>query len=117
LIESQLAQKGSCNTPCSVARLLAHPCLRKPYEYFPANPTGRDFAVGDIHGHFSALVEGMRAIGFDASRDRLFSLGDMVDRGPESAQAMDWLKKPWFHAVRGNHELMVCAAIRGEQDS
>ena len=72
--------------------------------------------MGDIHGHFSALVEGMRAIGFDASRDRLFSLGDMVDRGPESAQAMDWLKKPWFHAVRGNHELMVCAAIRGEQD-
>jgi serine/threonine protein phosphatase 1 len=86
-------------------------------QIFPQNLSGRDFAVGDIHGHFSALVEGMRAIGFDESHDRLFSVGDLVDRGPESAQVVDWLDKPWFHAVRGNHEVMACAAISGDEDS
>ncbi len=84
-----------------------------PLRQFSANGHGRDFAVGDIHGHFSALRAGLAAIDFDASRDRLFAVGDLVDRGPESAQVADWLDKPWFHAVRGNHEAMACAAIGG----
>ncbi|MDO5692715.1 MAG: metallophosphoesterase [Pseudomonadota bacterium] len=84
---------------------------------FERNPHGRDFAVGDIHGHFSDLAAGLQAIGFDDACDRLFSLGDLVDRGPESAQVLDWLAKPWFHAVRGNHEAMACAAIGGGEYS
>ena len=78
---------------------------------------GHDFAVGDIHGYFSALSEGLRTIHFDESRDRLFSLGDLVDRGPESAQVGGWLDKPWFHTVYGNHELMTCNAIAGDSES
>lgn len=68
------------------------------------NHAGRDFVVGDIHGHFSRLRRALDAIGFDPARDRLFSVGDLVDRGPESEQALDWLAQPWFHAVQGNHE-------------
>lgn len=69
------------------------------------NPrSGRDLIVGDIHGHFTKLEGELHAIGFDESRDRLFSVGDLVDRGPESHLALDWLRRPWFHAVRGNHE-------------
>src|SRR5690606_22202975 len=75
---------------------------------FPLNTAGRDFAVGDIHGHFSKLAEALRSVGFDPERDRLFSVGDMVDRGPESERALEWLHQPWFHAVRGNHEDYVC---------
>jgi len=60
--------------------------------------------VGDIHGHFSRLRLSLDAIGFDPARDRLFSVGDLVDRGPENEQALDWLAEPWFHAVQGNHE-------------
>jgi serine/threonine protein phosphatase 1 len=80
---------------------------------FSRNTIGRDFAVGDIHGYFSELTRGLNAIGFDPRCDRLFSLGDMVDRGPESAQVLEWLAKPWFFAVRGNHEMMACAAFYG----
>jgi len=49
---------------------------------FALNTHRRDFAVGDIHGAFDALQRAMEAIGFDARKDRLFSVGDLVDRGP-----------------------------------
>jgi serine/threonine protein phosphatase 1 len=71
---------------------------------FGPNRLGRDIAVGDVHGHFTRLENTLRAVRFDPSRDRLFSVGDLVDRGPEPLMALDWLRQPWFHAVRGNHE-------------
>ena len=71
---------------------------------FPANTAGRDFAVGDIHGHFTRLQAALDAAGFDPAVDRLFSVGDLVDRGPECEQVIRWLDKPWFHAIQGNHE-------------
>jgi serine/threonine protein phosphatase 1 len=75
---------------------------------FAANPVGRDFAVGDIHGHFTRLQVALDAAGFDPAADRLFSTGDLVDRGPECRDVLDWLAKPWFHPVRGNHDDYVC---------
>ncbi len=77
---------------------------------FAANAKGRDIAVGDIHGAFSALQQGLDHIGFDPATDRLFAVGDLVDRGPESTQAVEWLDKPWFHAVMGNHEMLTWRA-------
>lgn len=71
---------------------------------FAPNTAGRDFAVGDIHGHFTRLQKALDAAGFDPAADRLFSVGDLVDRGPECRDVLDWLAKPWFHPVRGNHD-------------
>jgi len=79
--------------------------LIKRYE---RNTAGRDCAVGDIHGHFTRLQEGLDAAGFNPACDRLFSVGDLVDRGPECRDVLDWLAKPWFHPVRGNHDDYVC---------
>lgn len=75
---------------------------------YPANTAGRDFAVGDVHGHFTLLQQALDAVGFDPSVDRLFSVGDLVDRGPECEDVIRWLNKPWFHPVRGNHDDYVC---------
>lgn len=72
--------------------------------HFERNSSGRDLAVGDIHGHFTRLQTALDSVGFDPSRDRLFSVGDLVDRGPECEDVLHWLAQPWFHAVRGNHE-------------
>lgn len=75
---------------------------------FTKNPAGgRDLLVGDAHGCFTKLRRKLDAIGFDESVDRLFSVGDLVDRGPESAEVLHWLDEPWFHAIRGNHEEML----------
>lgn len=75
---------------------------------FAKNTAGRDFAVGDIHGCFTKLQQALDGIGFDPTVDRLFSVGDLVDRGPECQMVLEWLDKPWFHPVRGNHDDYVC---------
>ncbi len=75
-----------------------------PFRRYPPNDRGRDFVVGDIHGEFSQLEEQLGRRGFDGARDRLFSVGDLVDRGLENRRALEFLAHPWFHAVRGNHD-------------
>lgn len=73
---------------------------------YAQNTLGRDLIVGDIHGCFSRLQHVLDTISFNPEVDRLFSVGDLVDRGPESELCLEWLAKPWFKAVRGNHEAM-----------
>lgn len=80
----------------------------KYVQRFERNTAGRDLIVGDIHGHFTKLKAALDAIGFAPDLgDRLFSVGDLVDRGPESILALQWIRQPWFHAVAGNHESMA----------
>jgi serine/threonine protein phosphatase 1 len=89
--------------------------MNKFIKRFDRNPVGRDFAVGDIHGCFGRLQEALKALQFVPDKDRLFSVGDLVDRGPESHAVLEWLEKPWFHAVQGNHEEMALVwGFRGE---
>ncbi|MCP1674623.1 serine/threonine protein phosphatase 1 [Natronocella acetinitrilica] len=68
------------------------------------NTSGRDFVVGDIHGAFTLLRQALARARFNPATDRLFSVGDLVDRGVESPAAAEWIDKPWFHAVLGNHD-------------
>jgi len=73
-------------------------------KHYAKNEKGRDFVVGDIHGCFSKLQLSLDEIEFNPEFDRLFSVGDLVDRGLENELVTDWIAKPWFHAVRGNHD-------------
>jgi serine/threonine protein phosphatase 1 len=83
------------------------------FAHFSANARGRDFAVGDIHGHFYRLQEALDQLGFDPAVDRLFSVGDLVDRGPDSTLVLEWLQRPWFFAVQGNHEVLTLQYMDG----
>lgn len=71
------------------------------------NVTGRDFVVSDLHGHRALLERELERASFDPARDRVFSVGDLVDRGPASLDTLALIEQPWFHAVLGNHELML----------
>lgn len=82
-------------------------------DHFERNTVGHDYVVGDIHGCFTRLQVELNRIGFDPDQDRLFSVGDLVDRGPESHLVTQWLTQPWFHAVRGNHDDMAMRWPRG----
>lgn len=74
------------------------------FAQFPANRQGRDFIVGDLHGCLPLLEDCLAAVAFDPERDRLFSVGDLVDRGPDSLGVLRLIEKPWFYYVLGNHD-------------
>ena len=69
------------------------------------NQAGRDFVIGDVHGAFDFVLDAMQLAGFDRVRDRLFSVGDLVDRGAGSHRAGRFLAQPYVYAVPGNHEV------------
>lgn len=91
--------------------------LATPVRRFAANRRGRDFVVGDIHGMFSLVDQALLRVSFDPRRDRLFSVGDLVDRGPDSHRALEFLRRPYVHAVRGNHEDMLLDLYDGREPS
>jgi serine/threonine protein phosphatase 1 len=73
----------------------------------------RYLAVGDIHGCFKAL-ETLAAFVPFGSDDLIITLGDYVDRGPDSRAVLDWViarqQTGKLVALRGNHELMMLEA-------
>ena len=85
-----------------------------PFKFFSKNKQGRDFVVGDIHGMFSFFESQLEQLDFDPEIDRVFSVGDLIDRGPESYRVMEFLDKPWFYSIKGNHETMLINAKQDE---
>ncbi|MCI2811344.1 metallophosphoesterase [Eoetvoesiella caeni] len=81
------------------------------HQHLPANTVGRDFIVGDLHGCLDLLHAELARLQFEPAKDRLFSVGDLADRGPDSMGCLRLLREPWFHAVRGNHEDMLIAYV------
>lgn len=81
------------------------------HQILPANTAGRDFVVGDLHGCLDLLEAALERQGFDKQRDRLLSVGDLIDRGPDSMGCLRLLREPWFHAVVGNHEDMLLSYL------
>ena len=73
----------------------------------PENKHGRDFVIGDLHGCFDLLSDAMDNLCFDPQVDRIISVGDLIDRGPDSLKCLRLLEKPWFHCVKGNHEQLM----------
>lgn len=71
------------------------------------NEEGRDFVIGDLHGAYNRLMQFMDFINFDKSKDRIFSVADLVDRGPQSLECLMLIYEPWFFSVRGNHEQLM----------
>lgn len=69
------------------------------------------FIVGDLHGCLAKLLALLKKHHFDPWQDLLISVGDVIDRGPDSPGCLALLDKPWFKAVRGNHEDMAVEAL------
>lgn len=65
---------------------------------------GRDFVVGDVRGCSRTLERALAILRFDARCDRLFGVGDLVDRGPHCNEAVDWLEHRFEAVTLGNHD-------------
>lgn len=79
----------------------------------PKLPLGRIYIVGDLHGALSVLEAALVELRFDIRKDRLVSVGDLIDHGPEGVDSLRLLCKSWFHAFRGNHEALMLEARQG----
>src|SRR5690606_15854527 len=76
----------------------------------PENSLGRDLVVSDVHGYFDHLSRLLDKANFDQSVDRLFIIGDLVDRGPSSLEVVNWLRRPYVFACLGNHDFWCLEA-------
>lgn len=75
--------------------------------HFEINTKGRDFVIGDLHGAYKNLMVILEKLQFNESHDRLFSLGDLIDRGADSEKCLELLKESWFFSIKGNHEELL----------
>src|SRR6478736_6279703 len=65
----------------------------------------RTLVMGDIHGAYQALIQCLDRAGFVPGIDRLIQLGDVVDRGPDSYECVEYLLSiPNLVAIKGNHD-------------
>lgn len=99
--------------------------LRRPPPQVAALPDGeRVYAVGDVHGCADLLDELLAMIERDDRaraplRTTIVFLGDLVDRGPRSAQVVDRLLRSSeaggrLRFLMGNHEEIFLAALNGD---
>ena len=77
------------------------------------------WAIGDVHGCFRTLEALIDRLDFDRSRDHLWMVGDLVNRGPSSLEVLRWARAQddemgdRFQVVLGNHDLHLIARQLG----
>ncbi|KKN36406.1 hypothetical protein LCGC14_0774050 [marine sediment metagenome] len=76
------------------------------------------YAIGDIQGCYDELVAMLDRINFDSASDQIWLAGDLVNRGPRSAEVLRLARHlgPACIAVLGNHDLHLLANAAGVVD-
>ena len=89
---------------------------RPPTCVWANHPCGMShYVVGDIQGCYAEFAQLLDMIGFDAARDRLWLVGDLVNRGPDSLSVLRRVKSLGAAAttVLGNHDLHLLIVAAG----
>lgn len=73
------------------------------------------YAVGDIQGCYKALKRLLKKVNFSPARDRLWCVGDLINRGPRSLETLRFLRDidNSLSVVLGNHDLHFLAMHEG----
>ena len=73
------------------------------------------YAIGDIQGCFTSLMALLKRVAFDPAHDRLWLVGDLVNRGPDSLHTLRFIRDlgPAAVTVLGNHDLYLLMVAYG----
>ena len=66
----------------------------------------------DVHGEYRRLDETLQDMGFDPDLDVLVMLGDLIDRGPDSMSALEWIERRGVLRILGNHDTVPRMFLR-----
>jgi len=74
------------------------------------------YAVGDIQGCYGPFRKLLDKISFDPAKDRLWCVGDLVNRGPQSLEVLRYIKSlgNTCICVLGNHDLHLLGQAAGK---
>ncbi len=64
----------------------------------------KHYIIGDVHGHYDTLMILVERLPKDA---KLIFVGDLIDRGPKSAEVVEFVREGGHGCVMGNHEEMM----------
>lgn len=68
--------------------------------------TKRRIIIGDVHGHYNGLMTLLEEIS-PGSEDRVYFLGDLIDRGPQSSHVVEFILRASYTCLLGNHEQLL----------
>jgi bis(5'-nucleosyl)-tetraphosphatase (symmetrical) len=73
------------------------------------------YAIGDIQGCFASFLALLERCAFDPAHDRLWLVGDLVNRGPRSLETLRFVRDLGTSAVTvlGNHDLYLLMLAEG----
>ncbi|MEE2757961.1 MAG: symmetrical bis(5'-nucleosyl)-tetraphosphatase [Myxococcota bacterium] len=71
------------------------------------------YIIGDVQGCFATFQRLLAFVQFQPQRDRVYLLGDLVNRGPDSLSMLRWAKSHDAVCVLGNHDLYCLHTYSG----
>ena len=74
------------------------------------------YVIGDVHGCFDELKKLLKKISFNPSKDSIIFTGDLVNRGNQSLEVLEFcMKEKSIDTVLGNHDVFLIKSLLGKK--